>query len=339
MKKPKKVKVSKQQEDYMEEEDDVTSESDDEDDEDEEPEDEDDESEDDDDDDDDDEEEDDDEDDDDDSEHEIKTIFGIDRKIILIGLVVLVIIIVGTVIMKGCSNKDEEASEEYEYGDYEIPPSELPTDEQFTETAEEPAPAETHTVEEVVVSDEMAAQLQLYGYTADEIELAKQFGIEPNLLIENAKLRQTNSVKEMIKQLSNTGSISYQNLANMTYLGQEYASAPIDQTKIDPTKAKVQEAEETINCSYEKCPTYGAQLFLKCKVLNGVYVWYAVTPQRWVQLPSTGSIMLKVKYVFYGDGTYITDIEEVTDQNARVVQSDSEEQSTSFTEDTGGLVQ
>ena len=144
----------------------------------------------------------------------------------------------------------------------------------------------------------------------------------------------------MVKQLSDTGSIAYQNLANMTYLGQEYVSAPVDQTKVDPEKAKFSESKETIQCTYEKCPTYGAQLLLKCKIFNGVYVWYTITPQRWVQLPQTGSITLEVTYTMYGDNIYVSDLAEVTDPNARVVQSDAADSILPFSDtEEGSIVQ
>ena len=291
--------------------------------------------------------EDDEDDEDEDESSEIKTIFGVDRKYVLLGLVVIIIIVVGTTIFRGCGKKEEpeEVSEDIvddsEYFDMGYSDS-MTYEDQYDTTGEsqEQAPAENHTVDDILITDEMAKQLSSYGYTGDEIELAKEFGLTPDVLIENAKLRQVNSAKEVIKQLSNTGSIAYQNLANMTYLGQEYVQAPVDQTKIDSSKAKMSESEETIQCTYEKCPTYGAQLYLKCKIFNGVYVWYVVTPQRWVQLPETGSITLHVKYTLYGENIYVTYLEEVTDPNARVVQSDVTEQTSPFAEaEEGSIVQ
>lgn len=273
----------------------------------------------------------DDEDDEEDDSSSSSTLFGIEKKYLIIGVAVAVLGIIGITMFtrKPASETVEDYEQDY-VADY-VEPTPAP------EPTSEPEQVQG-TVNDIYISDEEASKLQLYGYTADEIELAKQFGITADSLIESLKKRQTNSAKEVIKQLSDTGSIAYQNLANLTYLGQEYASAPVDQTKVDPTKAKEGSKEETITSSYEKCPTYGVQLQLKCKVLDNVYIWYTVTPQRWVQLPDTGSITLHVIYAFYGDNVYVTKVEEVTDPNARVVQSDAQQGPSPFVEEQEGSI-
>lgn len=248
----------------------------------------------------------DDEDDEDDDDVGIDTIFGIPKKFIIIGAAVLLLIIIILVIFVRRGSSDTSVEEDYI--EYSEPIVDDTAYEDQTPVAEE-TPA--GTVKDVVDSDLDAKALSQYGYTGDEIELAKQYGLNTDDLINNAKSRQDNSVRESIKQLSSTGSAAYQNLINKTYLGQEKNNEPVDQTKVE-SGARENSETRRINCTYEKCPTYGVQLYLKCKIYEGVYVWLSVKPNRWVKLPDTGSIVLDVTYEYYGDNVYVSDIKEVS---------------------------
>jgi len=265
----------------------------------------------------------------DDEETNIKTFFGIPSKYIIIGAAVLVIVIILVIIFKHKSDSDvidgtydettyDETTYDTSYEDTSVDNTSY--DNTSYDTTEEQEPQ--HEVSDVVDSDEDAKLLSQYGYTGEEIELAKQYNLSVEAMVTNAKNRQDNAVRESIKQLSSTGSIAYQNIVNKTYLGQEKNAEPVNQKALPEGQGKESVTEQMVNCTYEKCPTYGVQLFLKCKVFNGVYVWYAISPQRWVELPDSGSIVLNVTYVHYGDNVYVADVREAA-SDLQTVQTDN----------------
>ena len=252
----------------------------------------------------DDDEEDEDDEDDDDEESYHSSSFGGNTKFIVIGVAAVVVILIGVFVVRPMLTKkssDDTLAEE-EWDDTLV--------DETAEVYEEPAPVETHTVREVLTTDENATILSTYGYTGSEIQLAESLGLDMATLISNSQSRQEASAREAIKKLSDTGSTAYKNLVNKTYLSQERNSDPVDQSKL-PAELQINNTViRTYNGTYEKCPTFGTQLFLKCKIFNGIYVWYPISPARWVQLPDTGSIVLDVALCQYGNGTYVTGIQE-----------------------------
>ena len=266
--------------------------------------------------------------DEDDGRETVNTIFGLPKKLVFIGaagVFVLVALFAVTSIMKKPKGdvEAEESTEAYTeepvqtYDEF-MAEGGYEGDEYSDGSQEMPQ----QTVNDILITDEDAAKLSTYGYTGSEIELAKEYGISVDDMIANAQSRQEASVRATIRKLSDTGSIEYQNLINQTYLGQEKNKEPVDQTKVDnPT---YYETSQIINADYVKCPTYGLQLQLKCKVYDGVYIWYQVTPERWVSLPQSGNIVLSITLRHYGDSIYLTDVHETTSNpGTDSVQSDN----------------
>lgn len=252
---------------------------------------------------------------DEDSSASINTIFGLPKKFVFLGAAGLFVIIALVAVMNLSKKPKTDAEETTEEAtDSATDSDEYYSDDyiaEFDDYATEDTEAQTdYTAKDIIDSDEEATLLGTYGYTGSEIEMAQSYGLSAEELVANAKSRQEASIRSTIRKLSDTGSIEYQNLINQTYLGQTKNTEPVDQTQVEnPTSY---DTTQTINADYVKCSTYGLQLFLKCKIYDGIYVWYQVTPQRWVSLPESGNIVLSVTLQHYGDTVYVTDIHETS---------------------------
>lgn len=110
--------------------------------------------------------------------------------------------------------------------------------------------------------------------------------------------------------MSDSASDEFKYIIDNTYFGQVgYEFVP--QKNLDIGDVHLKSSYFVVNADYVKCPTYGSQLQLKCKVASDLYVWYIITPQRWEELPDKGNIVLRVDYTEYGPNLYVTNVKEV----------------------------
>lgn len=68
----------------------------------------------------------------------------------------------------------------------------------------------------------------------------------------------------------------------------------------------------TENARFIKVPPHGNQLFIKVTFLNETVVFMTITPERWMQLPDDGNIVLRVQSVIYDDVEFIVKLEEIS---------------------------
>lgn len=168
--------------------------------------------------------------------------------------------------------------------------------------------------------------LKSYGYTGDEIELAKTLGVSVEQLVMAAQSLRDNVAAKSLERMSDHASQEFQMMYNYSLY-----SLPNFKYKAIPKDAETwvwQDGSFTVNADYEKCPTYGYQLQLKVKVANGTYAYMYVTPQHWEELADSGNIVVNVSYSLYGPDKknahlYITDIVEVDTTTHSVNPSDS----------------
>lgn len=167
-------------------------------------------------------------------------------------------------------------------------------------------------------------ELRKLGYTGDEISLAKEAGVDLQLLKDHAQELRDEEAKESLVRMSDHASEEFQMIANNSIFCMNEIQFPVesyDQLTISEEHAYV------VNADYWKVPTYGLQLYIKCKIANGTYVFYNVTPTRWVSLPEEGNIVLKITYRLYGNDAaincYVTNIEEVDSTELTVNPQDS----------------
>lgn len=175
----------------------------------------------------------------------------------------------------------------------------------------------------VLSADELHYQMRAYGYTADEIDMAVQMGVTLQQLEDEAKAAQDVKAVEALKRMSDHGSKEFKRM-------KKYSIFAMPRVTFDNVKASSlrddYDASYIVNADYEKCPTYGLQLFIKVKVANKTYAFMSVTPERWRSLPDTGNIVVQVSMRVYGSkhvNTYITDIVEVDTTHNTVNAKDS----------------
>ena len=166
--------------------------------------------------------------------------------------------------------------------------------------------------------------LRKLGYTGDEIQLALDNGVSTEALIEKAQSLRDAEAKEALIRMSDSASEEFQTITNNSIFCMEPLTFPVesyDELTISETHSYV------VNSDYVKMPTYGPQLYIKCKIANGNYVFYNVTPTRWVSLPETGNIVLNVEYQLYGNDSlvnfYIVGVNEVNTTELTVNPEDS----------------
>ncbi len=166
--------------------------------------------------------------------------------------------------------------------------------------------------------------LRKWGYTADEIELAQSMGISVDTLVERAKEAQYEAQLEVMKEASKETSEQFQTMLN-------YSIFCLPEVEFDSFDSSVEQSRNysgsyVVNADYEKVPTFGNQLYIKCKIANATYTYFCVKPDRWETLPEEGNIVLRINYTMYGTNRvnmYITSIEEVDTTKITVNPEDS----------------
>ncbi len=251
----------------------------------------------------------------------ITSIYGIPIKYLIIGGVVLLILVMVLVGINFTSSGDRY--EEPTYVDQQVyqEPSFVEEQPVITEPVQEAAPDVQPSLDNL--GDGEYALLRKYGYSADEIELALKWGYSVQDMIEASMALQDEAAKEALQRMSDTAGSEYKTLMNYTYLGQPEITVD-DQRGLDADTLVSEVVTETINADYIKCPTKGVQLFLKCRIGDNTYFWYAVTPQRWVTLPDSGNIVLDLTVAYYGDDVFIIDAVEANDALDTINSSDVE---------------
>lgn len=192
-------------------------------------------------------------------------------------------------------------------------------------TANEPTVNTDDGSGESSVSEDIMTTLKKLGYTGDEIQAAVDNGLDLNTLVEEGERLQNEGAEEALKRMSNSASKEFKELVNNsiycmpkgTFTESPYGA----ETSVNLSDSYI------VNADYDKLPTYGLQLFLKCKIANNTYLFVPVTPSRWETLPESGNIVLQVDYTLYGTtestGVYVTNVTEVEATKITVNPQDS----------------
>jgi hypothetical protein len=135
---------------------------------------------------------------------------------------------------------------------------------------------------------------------------------------------QDEAAKEALTRMSDTASPEFQERTQNTMYCMPLNT--FESFTLDADTATNYQGSYIVNADFEKMPTYGLQLQLKCKIADGTYVFYTVTPAQWETLPETGNIVLHVDYVLYGTygiNVWITGITEMNVSDITVNPEDS----------------
>lgn len=221
-------------------------------------------------------------------------------------LVIIIVLLLGFVTSKRDAKAQQEMNDKI-YQDI------LAQEELKANMPSEPVVAETTPVVQqssVSYSQKEISALRLWGYTADEIELASRDGIAAKTLVAQAKHDRELAQKEALDAVSDTASPEYQAILNKTWLG----GTPLDMSTVEPGRIYNRETA-TVNVDYEKCGAQGNQLFLKLILDDGSSAFMYITPSRWVELPESGNIVVTIARMEAGGLSIITDIQEVRVDN------------------------
>lgn len=248
-----------------------------------------------------------------DSEYVPDTIMGIPKNKVFMGVVVIILIIMLLCVfaLRSKNKSNDVSNDTFEYdtsGDIII-------EDFMSETYEDDYSYDESVPEEEVVltvydlSSEEQIRLRKAGYSADEINYALEHGFNVDDLVAAANELYDAAAKEALARMSNTAGAEYKNLMNSTYLGQKHQEF-VDQSTVPEGTSVAYTTTQVINTDYTKCDTNGTQLFLKCKIGEGVYYWYQCTPQRWASLPQAGNIVLRFTFSVYGECLFVVDCTE-----------------------------
>ena len=158
-------------------------------------------------------------------------------------------------------------------------------------------------------TEEERLTLRAMGYSGDEIDYCLANGFSVQALVDAALELYDEEAKKALERMSDTASPEFKYLIDNTYFSQTgYVFESVADKEFGTYDYST--GSYTVNADYVKCPTYGAQLYLKCRVAQDLWLWYVVTPERWAKLPDEGNIVLRVNYTQYGVNTYVTGISE-----------------------------
>lgn len=218
--------------------------------------------------------------------------------IIIVAALILAILFVLFLALKMNKTEDDNTYVDDEY----LYPSSYSED---TEYYYEEEPSINYTT----FSEEETKNLRMYGYTGDEIEYFAEQGMSYDSLIEASQELQDELAEKTIKKLSKKGSKEYRQLMSMTWLvNKKFTVKKLDMSSEDLDLSYNTKIE---NVDYVKCEPRGKQLFLRCKLGDGTYVFMDILPERWIQLKKKGNIVITYTLEHYGDARVITDIMEV----------------------------
>lgn len=179
-------------------------------------------------------------------------------------------------------------------------------------------------VNSTVDFDEVNVELRKLGYTGDEIELALANDVDVEKLKEAAQALRDEEAKESLIRMSDSASPEFQHIVQNSIFCMTESPFPVE--SYDELTVS-EEHSYIVNADYWKVPTYGLQLYIKCKIANGTYVFYLVDPSRWVTLPDEGNIVLNITYRLYGNESlvncYVENIQEVDTTELTVNPQDS----------------
>lgn len=251
------------------------------------------------------------------------TIMGIPKDKVIIGAAVLLLAIIAIVViisrLSSSSNNSDTEDVVIEYDtSMDILIEDYVEDDYYEEPIEDTlVDEEPLTVYDLSTEEQLS--LRKAGYSADEINYAIEYGFSVDDLIAASDALYDEAAKEALERMSNTAGAEYKELLNSTYLGQKEQTF-VDQRNITDGSSVAYTTTQVINTDYTKCKTNGVQLFLKCKIGEGVYYWYQCTPQRWAALPDAGNIVLQLTFSVYGDCLFVTNCFE-TDSTLDTIDS------------------
>lgn len=188
-------------------------------------------------------------------------------------------------------------------------------------------------------SDDDVTMLRALGYTGDEIELAMSNGLDIEALKEDAEKVRDEEAKKALARMSDSASDEFKEIVNNSIFCQPYKE--FQQFDANASTFHNSTGSYIVNADYQKVPTYGYQLYIKCKIANGTYAFMDVEPSRWETLPEEGNIVLQIDYIIYGTditSMYIKSITEIDITKTTVNPQDSAQDLESIlNESTSGL--
>lgn len=256
-----------------------------------------------------------------DVEAKVTTLWGMPLKTVILGGAVILCVLVGMLMFS--TRKKEDPTEEFVTVD--VPATEevitnepeviTEPEEQlvYDEVTQQWVPESELQTEVVVTVDELSTEEQVtlrkLGYSGDEIKVALANGFDVQGLVDAATALHDSEASEALVRMSDSASEEFRWIVDNTYFSQEGWEFVSYEDALWGSYIYTHESF-IVNADYVKCPTYGAQLQLKCHVTDDLDVFYIVTPERFASLPERGNIVLQIDYTIYGENLYVTNITE-----------------------------
>lgn len=240
------------------------------------------------------------------------SLANIDKRFILLGAVILIVILVGAFIYKSVtkdSSKSEKSSAEDIVNSVDNPQGASDRVSVDPKTGKVVESGSTQIISTTKYDDDVKGKLREAGYTADDIEKAEASQTNSEDLLNKAKEDKSKYLMDLYTELNpkvtDTTSEEFKNLKNMTWL-----SGNVRPVYKDP-KTMYTTSEIRENCRYIKIPPTGGQLFVKLTLKNGDNIFYNVHPQAYETLDQEGNMVVQYDAIKYGSYSYYLNIKEI----------------------------
>ena len=242
----------------------------------------------------------------------VRQSFADNKKIILIGIGILLVSVSIVAVLK-IFNKDEtegnETTASVEVSDTVkniVGTSDIETEDNQEQII---ISDNTATSKSMTYTEDEKSRLRAAGYTGDDIDKMATQGKPADDSLAEAKAQRSKYLQELYGELEpeaqDGASEAYNDLKANTWLGQNLR--PVSK----PSNEMFSTTTHRENCRYIKLPPKGGELFVKLTLKNSDYVFLTVHPDEYDKLDTEGNMVIDYDAISYGKEIYYFNIKEV----------------------------
>lgn len=235
----------------------------------------------------------------------------IERKYIVLGAGILVVVLLIVVAYKFL-NKEEPKTTAASKTVQEIVNTTEPAKNTDKKESTQPATSptkESKIVDETKYTNDDLVKLRGAGFTGEEIEQMQSEGKSVDSALSDSKIAKAEYLRDLYPELkpkvTDSTSEAYKTLLKNTWLGGDYRPVAKDPNVMYTAKT-VRE-----NSRYVREAPNGGQLQIKLTLKNGDIIFLNVHPERYEKLDDEGNMVIDYDDVTYGNYHYYINIKEV----------------------------